>query len=108
MPPRLLLLTLLSVLPSLADEKTDFFEREIRPLLIARCQNCHGPKTSFAGLRLDTPLPQTAITKIIPALKGENGLKRMPPTGPLPTNEITKLEKWISQGAPNPTTNQPD
>ena len=107
MPPRLLLLTLLSVLPSLADEKTDFFEREIRPLLIARCQNCHGPKTSFAGLRLDTPLPQTAITKIIPALKGENGLKRMPPTGPLPTNEITKLEKWISQGAPYPTTNQP-
>ena len=104
---RLTLLALLTSALAVADDKSDFFERDIRPLLIARCQSCHGSKTSFAGLRLDTPIPQSAKSKIIPAIKGENGLKRMPPTGPLNNEEIAKLEKWIALGAPYPATATP-
>ena len=31
-----------------------FFESRVRPLLVARCQECHGSKLSEAGLRLDS------------------------------------------------------
>src|SRR5438105_1115683 len=49
-----LLLTLL-LLPSAraADiAPLDFFEKEVRPLLVAKCLDCHGVKKSKAGLRL--------------------------------------------------------
>ncbi len=89
---------------ALADEKTEFLEREVRPLVAARCHSCHGPKTSFAGLRLDTALGvQSVQSKLLSALRGEGGLKRMPPTGPLAAGEMATLERWISLGAPWPT-----
>jgi hypothetical protein len=31
-----------------------FFENNIRPLLVEHCVQCHGPKKSEAGLRLDS------------------------------------------------------
>ena len=31
-----------------------FFENRIRPLLVARCVKCHGPKKAEGGLRLDS------------------------------------------------------
>ena len=33
----------------------DHFERHVRPLLVERCQGCHGAGKQFAGLRLDGP-----------------------------------------------------
>ena len=35
-------------------EQIDFFERKVRPVLVERCQKCHGPKTQKANLRLDS------------------------------------------------------
>src|SRR5688572_15882355 len=32
----------------------DFFEAKIRPLLLARCVECHGAKKQESGLRLDS------------------------------------------------------
>ena len=32
----------------------EFFESKVRPLLIARCVECHGPKKEESGLRLDS------------------------------------------------------
>ena len=32
----------------------EFFEKQIRPILIERCQGCHGDKKQWAGLRLDS------------------------------------------------------
>jgi hypothetical protein len=37
-----------------AQEETEFFEKQIRPLLIERCHGCHGEKKQWAGLRLDS------------------------------------------------------
>ena len=100
---RLTLLTSFVTVLALADEKTDFFERDVRPLLASRCHSCHGPKVSFAGLRLDTAAGTFSVKdKLLPALRGDSGLKPMPPTGPLPTQEIAILERWVALGAPWP------
>jgi hypothetical protein len=37
-----------------ADENNAFFENHIRPLLEAKCLECHGPKKQENGLRLDS------------------------------------------------------
>src|SRR5262245_13748498 len=44
---------------------TRFFETEIRPLLAAKCQKCHGAKQQRGGLRLDS---RTAVLQ-----GGKNG-----------------------------------
>ena len=44
----------------------DFFENEIRPLLISRCVSCHGPKKSESSLRLDQlPLMMRGATRAL-------------------------------------------
>ena len=35
-------------------EQIDFFEKHVRPLLVNRCQKCHGPEKQWATLRLDS------------------------------------------------------
>ena len=45
-----------TVTPSTDTAKSEdlkFFETSIRPLLAAECYDCHGPKKSKGGLRLD-------------------------------------------------------
>src|SRR5687767_5636985 len=39
--------------PAFPTEDLEFFEASVRPLLIAQCQECHGPKKQEAKLRLD-------------------------------------------------------
>ena len=39
---------------ALEPEHLEFFEKQVRPLLVERCSECHGAKKSEAGLRLDT------------------------------------------------------
>ena len=33
-------------------EATEFFEKNVRPVLVENCFGCHGPKQQFSGLRL--------------------------------------------------------
>src|SRR6478735_5904180 len=35
-------------------EQEAFFEKNVRPILVARCLECHGEKKQEAGLRLDS------------------------------------------------------
>jgi hypothetical protein len=59
--PPLSVLLLLSVAASLAGaeppkptaEQSQFFETNVRPLLLERCHRCHGPRKQQGGLRLD-------------------------------------------------------
>src|SRR4051794_15518805 len=37
-----------------AADATEFFEAKIRPLLVERCEECHGAKKQKGGLRLDS------------------------------------------------------
>ena len=97
-----------------AQSETDFFESEIRPLLVAHCLKCHGPEKQESELRLDAPQhwtkgglggpaivpgkPQSslllrAVRKTDPDLQMPPGKKKLSP------QEIASLEKWIKAGA---------
>lgn len=39
--------------PMFSAEDIEFFEKEIRPIFVEHCQECHGPEEPEAGLRLD-------------------------------------------------------
>jgi hypothetical protein len=104
-----------------ADEKDDFFESKIRPILVQRCEGCHTSDKGkmHGGLALDTKLGWTiggdsgpAIVPgkpmeslIIAAIEyGEDG-PQMPPSeagGKLPNAEIQLLKDWIGRGAHDP------
>ncbi|MBZ5607652.1 MAG: PSD1 and planctomycete cytochrome C domain-containing protein [Acidobacteriia bacterium] len=99
-----------------ADE-SEFFEKEIRPLLATQCFGCHSSKANprFAGLSLDSRegvnkgsdsgpviVPgDPDHSKLIRAVRGQTPV-RMPPSGPLKAEQIAALARWISMGAPYP------
>ena len=89
-----------------------FFESKIRPILIERCLECHGPDKAKAGLRLDSAQnardggesgaaivagkPEESL--LIQVVKYTGDLK-MPPRSKLPDAEIALLTEWVKQGA---------
>lgn len=96
-----------------ADEKADFFESKIRPLLAKHCLECHSDEGPEADLRLtshanllkpaesgeaafnpDTP----AESRLLAAVHYDSDTQ-MPPAGKLSDQEIADLEKWILDGA---------
>ncbi|MCA9187819.1 MAG: PSD1 and planctomycete cytochrome C domain-containing protein [Pirellulaceae bacterium] len=110
-----------AALPALADEREDaeFFERHVRPILVSRCFECHGPdvKEPRGNLRmgskeellkggdtgpsvdLDEPLQSLVLSAI-----RYDGLFEMPPTGRLPQAELETLVQWVERGAFWPDT----
>jgi hypothetical protein len=99
--------------PDAAD--LEFFERHVRPLLHARCVECHGPRVQKGGLRLDTRAGVLAGGDTGPAVEpgnpdesplvaaiGHGDALRMPPKSKLPAAEIATLTEWVARGAPWP------
>jgi hypothetical protein len=106
-------LSLLWASIGLGAESSDLFERRIRPLLVEKCQACHGEEVSEAGLRLDTPaglragsdvgpvvVPGKAAESRLLAAVTHAGEVAMPPDEKLSADEIAWLETWIAEGAP--------
>ena len=101
-----------SELPPPADEQVDF-DQHVKPILASKCHACHGTKQQQSGLRLDKR--QNALrggdygpviiagksteSKLILRLVSGDGGMQMPPTGPLPAEDIGILRAWIDQGA---------
>ncbi len=98
------------------------FERQVRPILVGRCEECHG-ETSEGGLRLDT---REGLMKggtsgravlagnaegslLIQAIRHTHPKIHMPKKRPtLAPGEIATLEQWIMAGAMWPeSTNAP-
>lgn len=95
----------------------EFFEKNIRPVLVAQCYQCHSAsaKEIKGELRLDTReglrkggesglaivpgKPEESL--LVKALRHEDGLE-MPPNSKLPDSVIANFEKWIAMGAPDP------
>jgi len=90
-----------------------FFESRVRPLLVAKCQSCHGDRIAEAGLRLDSRRSMlaggdagpvvvpgdAAASKLLAAVR-HTGDVAMPPDGKLAPDEIAALETWVAAGAP--------
>ena len=102
---------------SLADD-TEFFEKSIRPLLVAKCWPCHGdlPKIK-GGLRLTSRANilqggesgpaavsgDPAGSLLVQAVRYDQELK-MPPKGKLADREIELLSRWVAMKLPWPET----
>jgi len=104
-----------------ADEPatTEFFEKEVRPLLVERCQPCHNAEKSKNGLKLTD---REAILKggdggqaVVPGKPEESLLIRavryldepkMPPKKKLSDADIAKLQRWVALGAPWPAVDK--
>ncbi|MEX0612528.1 MAG: PSD1 and planctomycete cytochrome C domain-containing protein [Pirellulales bacterium] len=100
---------------AISEDDAIFFERSIRPLLAARCWECHSDETAEAGLRLDS---RDAMVRggdsgpaIVPGKSAESLLvtaihyadePQMPPDGKLRPQDIEILIDWIQRGAPWP------
>jgi hypothetical protein len=102
---------------TLLPEQVEFFEKKIRPVLVAECYECHNAEKTKGGLRLDSRegwqkggdtgaaivpgdptkgLLMESIRHLDPDLK-------MPDKAPkLEDSVIADFEKWIAMGAPDP------
>src|SRR4029453_2073730 len=110
-----LLLTLLPAIVAADEAGVEFFEKKVRPILVAHCFECHSGKIDKpkGGLRLDS---LAAAIKggetgpaIVPGKPKESllvdainygGLYQIPPKTRLPAEEVAALTKWIEMGAP--------
>lgn len=101
-------------------ESLEFFEKQVRPLLVMHCQKCHGAKEQKGGLRLDSRAAVLAGGDSGPAVvpgKVDEGLLldavaygdlyQMPPSGKLPAADLETLRRWVEMGAPWPKEDGP-
>src|SRR5438445_2062422 len=101
-------------------EGIDYFEKNIRPVLVERCYRCHSKDAEKVkgGLLLDTREgllkggengvvivpgdPQKS--KLIIAIRYHDEEIRMPPKEPLAERQIAHFVEWVKMGAPDPRT----
>ncbi len=97
-------------------EGLEFFEKQVRPLLVTHCYQCHSinAKRIEASLLLDSRTAQLtggdsgpAIVPgdadgslLIEAVRYES--YEMPPKGKMPDKDVATLERWVNMGAPWP------
>jgi cephalosporin-C deacetylase-like acetyl esterase len=121
-------------LPSPSNEPTDkdvrrtepaqlaYFEKKIRPVLVAQCYQCHSTdaKEIKGGLALDSRegirkggdsgpavVPgDVSASLLIAAIRHEDGLA-MPPKSKLTDEQIADFVKWIEAGAIDPRESRP-
>ena len=96
-----------------AAKEAEFFEQQIRPLLVNHCLECHGDRKQEAKLRLDSReallaggesgpalVPgDPAKSLLIDALHYKGDSVQMPPKGKLDGEKIEKLTQWVKSGA---------
>lgn len=103
---------------SFAAEGLEFFEKKIRPMLAAKCFECHSHRVEKlkGGLLLDSrqgflkggdsgpaAVPgEPAGSLFIEAVGYQNADLQMPPKSKLSDREIADLKQWVSLGMPWP------
>jgi hypothetical protein len=96
---------------SFSKEQVEFFEKQVHPILKARCLKCHGGEEKIRGGLMLTgrsavlkggdqgpavSLAEPAESLLLQAINYD-GLE-MPPSGKLPKAEIEVLTRWVAQG----------
>lgn len=102
---------------AISAEQRDFFEKQVRPLLVKRCFECHGGTKAAGALSLASAkgwrIGGESGPAIVPGKPDESLLIKainyrgleMPPQdkgGKLSADEIAVLTKWVAMGAPDP------
>ena len=103
-------------------EGVEFFERQVRPVLVEQCYKCHGPDgKAKGGLRLDTRdgvlrggdsgpavVPGDAKgSRLVESVRYGNPDLQMPPKHRLPAAQVADLARWVEMGAPDPRAGDP-
>jgi WD40 repeat protein len=103
-------------IPVVATDRTESvaFEKEIVPILTAKCAGCHAGKTRRGGYGMDTHatllaggdagpavIPGKAADSLLVQLAGRTKKPTMPPKDaePLSPQELALVKLWIDQGA---------
>lgn len=106
---------------AVADEKSDFFEKKIRPVLIQKCGECHTGETPEGDLRVERLADLTRggmsgpslvtgkpeASELIRRLEAADPDELMPPKEPLPAQVIADFKQWVRDGAVWPETSAP-
>jgi len=101
-------------------DQLQFFEKNIRPVLVQSCYKCHSSEPTAkvkGGLTLDTKQAtllggesghpgvtpgSVAQSTIYEAMTWKNEDMQMPPKQKLPDDVVANFKKWIEMGAPDP------
>ncbi|MFO0906222.1 MAG: DUF1553 domain-containing protein [Pirellulales bacterium] len=96
-------------------EQVEFFEKRVRPILVERCQECHGEDAQESDFRVDSLaallrggtrgpsiLPGDPKNSLFIRAVGHGETLQMPPKKKLAANQIADLMEWVKQGAPWP------
>ncbi|MBE2286318.1 MAG: PSD1 domain-containing protein [Prosthecobacter sp.] len=103
----------------IAPDQLQFFEKNIRPVLVEHCYKCHSAESDKVkgGLTVDTRQGlelggesghpgvtpgSIAESSIYEAIAYQNADMQMPPKQKLPEDVIANFKKWIEMGAPDP------
>ncbi len=116
-------IVLMAQTPAPDADASEFFEKNIRPVLATRCYVCHSataPKIQ-GSLQLDSrdalrkggnsgsPItagdPESSL--LIKALRYTDPNLKMPPGKPLAPEVVANFEAWVRMGAPDPRTDAP-
>ncbi|MFN7842897.1 MAG: PSD1 and planctomycete cytochrome C domain-containing protein [Pirellula sp.] len=102
--------------PPASDPQIDF-ERDVKPIFVKYCTECHGQENQTSDLRLDlrhTILQggtsgvivspgRSSASRLIDVISGTDSEYSMPPEGDsVPPEAIEILRRWIDQGAIGP------
>jgi hypothetical protein len=111
----LLLLPALSRGGDVSPAESEFFEKEVRPLLVQRCQTCHGADKPKGGLRLTSraallegggtgpaAVPGKPDESLLLRAVRQTDSPKMPPKERLPDRDIDVLVRWVRMGLPWP------
>lgn len=96
-----------------AADAEQFFEAKVRPILVARCVECHGPDKQEAALRLDARVfalrgndsgPVIVAgnpdeSRLVQVIRYADDDVQMPPAEKLPDEELAVLTEWVRSGA---------
>jgi hypothetical protein len=101
--------------PDFPPADVEFFEKEVRPLLAARCYQCHSAdaKRLEGGLRLDSRVlalkggdsgaafqPGSPAESLLVDAINYGDVYQMPPKSKLSAKEIDILTRWVKLGGP--------
>lgn len=102
-------------------EEETFFETHVRPLLVEKCVQCHGPDEQSGLLRLDQRPDQNRTdgsgpiwkpgnpeaSLLLRAIGYQDSSLQMPPDKPLTAGEAEVLTQWVQRGVFWPEDDEP-